>query len=106
MRCYLSFSDREVFEGVTPPEGMPSSLVEGAEPPSVMTVPAIISQEQTIKETPEKPVMERKCHKFARWEKVLHPSWPVVVAGQAPLTHQEGWSGLMHLWPITTSLQM
>ena len=30
MKCYLSFSDREVLEGVTPPEGMPSSPVEGA----------------------------------------------------------------------------
>ena len=31
MKCYLSFSDREVFEGVTPPEGMPSGPFEGTE---------------------------------------------------------------------------
>ena len=84
MKCYLSFSDREVFEGVTPPEGMPSSLVEEAEPPRVMTAPAITSQEQAVKETLQKPVKERKCPKFPRWEKVMHTSWPAVVAGQPP----------------------
>ena len=84
MKCYLSFSDREVFEGVTPLEGMPSSPVEGAESPSMMTVPTATSQEQPVKETPQKPVKERKCPKFPGWEKVLHPSQPVVVAGQPP----------------------
>ena len=84
MKCYLSFSDREVFEGVTPLEGMPSSRFQGAESPSVMIVPAATSQEQPVKETPQKPVKERKCPKFPRWEKVLHPSQPVVVAGQPP----------------------
>ena len=84
MKYYLSFLDREVLEGVTPPEGMPSSPVEEAEPPSVMTVPAATSQEQAVKETPLKPVKERKCPKFPRWEKVLHPSQPVVVAGKPP----------------------
>ena len=82
MKCYLYFSDREVFEGVTPLEGMPSSPFERAESPSVMTVPTATSQEQPVKETLLKPVKERKCPKFPRWEKVLHPSQPVVVAGQ------------------------
>ena len=52
MKCYLSFSDREVFEGVTPLEGMPSGPFEGAESPSVMTVPSATSQEQHVKEIP------------------------------------------------------
>ena len=84
MKCYLPFSDREVFEGVTPPEGMPSGPFEGAESPSVMTVPAATSQEQPVKETLQKPVKERKFPKFPGWEKVMHPSQPVVVAGQPP----------------------
>ena len=49
-----------------------------------MTVPAATSQEHAVKETLQKPVRERKCPKFPRWEKVLHPSQPVVVAGQLP----------------------
>ena len=64
MKCCFSFLDREVFEGVTPPEGMPSCLVEEAEPPSMTTAPAATSQEQAVKKTPQKPVKERKCPKF------------------------------------------
>ena len=52
MKCYLSFSDKEVFEGVTPPEGMPSSPFKGVESPSVMTVSSATSQEWPVKETP------------------------------------------------------
>ena len=84
MSCYLSFSDKEVFEVVTPLEGMPSSLVEEAEPHSMTTIPTITSKEQAAKETSQKPAKERKCPKFPRWEKVLHPSQPVVVTGQLP----------------------
>ena len=47
----------------------------------MMTVPAATSQEQAVKETLQKPAREKKCTKFPRWEKVLHPSQPVVVAG-------------------------
>ena len=73
MKCYLSFSDREVFEGVAPPEEMPSGLFEGAESPSVMTVPTATSWEQPVKETPHKLAKERKCPKFPRWEKSPAP---------------------------------
>ena len=84
MRCYLSFTDQEVFEGVTPLEGMPTGLVEESQPPSETATPVIAPKELTAKETPQKPAKERKCPKFPRWEKVLHPSWPVAVAGQPP----------------------
>ena len=30
------------------------------------------------------PVPERRALKFARWEKVLHPSWLVVATGDIP----------------------
>ena len=51
MRCYLSFTDKEVFEGVPPPEGMPTSLVEEFQPPSEMATPVIMPKESTAKET-------------------------------------------------------
>ena len=82
MDCYLSFSDKEVFEDVTPLEGMPTSPVEEAEPHSMMAIPTITSKEQAAKETSQKLAKERKCPKFPGWEKVLHPSQPVVVVGQ------------------------
>ena len=84
MKCYLSFLEKEVFEGVTPLEGMPISPVEEAELHSMMPVPSTTSQEQAVKETPQKLVKERKCPKFPRWEKVLYPSQPMVVAWQPP----------------------
>ena len=66
MRCYLSFSDKEVFEGVTPLEGMPTSPVEEAKPHSMMAIPTVTSKEQAVKETSQKLVKERKCPKFPR----------------------------------------
>ena len=81
MSCYLSFSDKEVFEGITPLEGMPTTVVKEAEPHIPMSIPTATSKEQAAKETPLNPAKERKCPKFPGWEKVLHPSWPVAVAG-------------------------
>ena len=105
MKCYLSFSDREVFEGVTPLEGMSSSPVEGAKPTSMMTVPATTSQEQAVKETPQKPVKERKCPKFLRWEKCCNHASLLWLQGSS-LACQKAQSSLIHLWPIATSLQI
>ena len=82
MRCYLSFSDKEVFEGLTPPKEVSANLAEEAEPHSATTVPAIAPKEQATREASQGPAMERKSPKFPGWEKVLHPSCPVVAAGQ------------------------
>ena len=73
MSCYLSLLDKEVFEGVTPPEGMPTSPVEEAKPHSMMTIPAIASKEQAAKETSQKLAKERKFPKFAGWDKSAAP---------------------------------
>ena len=48
------------------------------------TMPAVASKEQAARKTSQEPVEERKSPKFPRWEKVLHPSQPVVVSGQLP----------------------
>ena len=84
MSHYLSFSDKEVFEGLTPLEGTSTTLVEEAEPHIPMAIPTTASKEKAAKEASLKPAKERKCTNFPGWEKVLHPSWPVVVAGQPP----------------------
>ena len=93
MSCYLSFLDKEVFEGVTPLEGMPTTLVEEAKPHIPTAIPTTASKKQAAMEASLKPAKERKCPKFPRWEKVLHPSWPVVVAGQPPcLSRSPEWT--------------
>ena len=84
MRCHLSFSDKEVFEGVTPLEEMSTDPAEEAEPHSVITMLAIAPKEQATGKASQEPAMERKSPKFPSWEKVLYPSQPVVAAGQLP----------------------
>ena len=66
MRCYLSFTDHEVFEGVTPLEGMPTGPTEESQPPSEATTPVATPKESTTKETPWELTKERKCPKFPR----------------------------------------
>ena len=84
IRFYLSFTDQEVFEGVTPPEGMPTGLTEESQLPNETARTVTTPKESTTKETPQELTKERKCPKFPRWEKVLHPSQPVAVVGQPP----------------------
>ena len=84
MSCYLSFLDKEVFKGVTALEGMPTSLTEEAKSHSMTALPAIAPKEQVARKTSQELAKERKSPKFPRWEKVLHPTWPVVVTGQLP----------------------
>ena len=92
MRCYLSFSDKEVFEGVTPLEEMSTNPAEKAKPHSMATMPAIVPGMQATTKAVEEPAVERKCPKFPSWEKVLHPSRPVVAAGQIPHPSESlGW---------------
>ena len=96
MRCYLSFLGKEVFKGVTPLEEMSSNLAEEAEPHSTTAMPAIASKEQVGRKTFQEPAEERKSPKFSRWEKVLHPSQPVVVTGKLPCPSRSlGWTYLL-----------
>ena len=69
MRWYLSFTDMDVFWG----EALPEEEEESLQTPGTTNFPEAPCM-------PE-PVPERRAPKFAGWEKVLHPSQPVVAAG-------------------------
>ena len=85
MRCYLSFSDEEVFKGVVPPEETSTILTKEANPQSAETTPASTpKKEATVGMAKEPAAEERPPNKFLGWEKVLHPSQPMVAAGQIP----------------------
>ena len=72
MKCYLSFSDKDVFKGVALPE-------------STQPIPAGTPvKEATMDMTMEPTAEKRPLNKFPGWEKVLHPSRPVVPTGQIP----------------------
>ena len=81
MRCYLSFSDEEFFEGVTPLEEISASPDKKAEPHSMATMPAIAPEVQDTTKAAGEPAAGRKSPKLPSWEKVLHPSQPVVAVG-------------------------
>ena len=67
---YLSFSDEEVFQGVTLPK-----KEEGQSPKTALA---------DVPKAPHAPRSARKrgSLKFLGWEKTLHPSQPVVAAGE------------------------
>ena len=69
IKYYLSFSNEEVFQGVALPK-------EDDQSPE--TTPANVPKTTCAPEL----VMERRHPKFLGWEKILHPSQPVVTAGE------------------------
>ena len=84
MRCYLSFTDHKVFEGVTPLEETIPNPVEESHLASEMDTIVNVPKESATREAPLELAQERKCPKFHGWEKVLHPSQLVAVVGKAP----------------------
>ena len=81
---YLSFTDEEVFRGVDLPEKEES----GPMVPATANITPVANIPGTTK-VPEaqpipKPMLEKKAPMYAGWEKVLHPSWPVLVTREIP----------------------
>ena len=72
---YLSFTDEEVFQGVELPQEERSSL-------SVPTAPTADAPGNI--DTPDMPPVSEAAPKYARWNMVIHPSRPVVAAGETP----------------------
>ena len=72
MKWYLSFTDEEVFQGVAFPKK--------EEDESPKNLSANIPKAPSVPES----TPERRGPKFLGWEKVLHPSQPVVAAREIP----------------------
>ena len=81
MKCYLSFSDKDMFNGIALQEETPITPPEEVTPQSTQPVPASIPMK---KATMEPAAKKRPLNQFPGWEKVLHPSRPVVAAREAP----------------------
>ena len=76
--------DQEVLEGVIPlGETIPDPVGE-SHPASKTDTMVNVPKKSAARETPLELAQERKSPKFPRWEKVLHPSWPVAVVGKPP----------------------
>ena len=103
MGCYLSFLDKEVFEGTTPLQRMPITLVKEAEPHSMMAIPTITSKSKL----PRRPLRN-----WPRRGSILNSldgkkyytcpnPWGLL---DSPLACQEAWSRLICLWSTVISL--
>ena len=73
VRWYLSFTDKEVFKGVALPE---EEEEESPQTPGLANLP----EAPCVLE----PGPETRAQKFAGWERVLHPSQPVVATRGIP----------------------
>ena len=84
MRCYLFFLDEEVFKGMVPLEETSATPTEEANPQSAGTTPAGTPEEEATVGVTRESAAGRRSPKLPGWEKVLHPSQPVVAARQIP----------------------
>ena len=84
MRCYLSFTDHEVFKGIIPPEETIPDPVEESHLANKTDMTVNVPKKSAKRETLLELAQESKCPKFPRWEKVLHPSQLVAVVGKPP----------------------
>ena len=70
VKWYLSFSDEEVFQGVVLPKKEEDQIPK--------TLSANVPKASCVPES----AMNRRSPKFLGWEKILHPSQPVVATGE------------------------
>ena len=73
VKWYLSFTNEEVFQGVALPKKEEEESLKTLSATDVPKVHCAL-----------KPAPEERAPKFMGWEKVLHPSQPVVATGEIP----------------------
>ena len=85
MECYLSFSNEDMFKGIAPPEETSVIPPEEVTPQCAQPTPDGAPMKEAVVDTTVEPAAEKRPpNKFPDWEKVLHPSRPVVATGQIP----------------------
>ena len=96
MKCYISFSDEDVFSGIALLEESPTTPPEEASPvgaqPTLADSPI---KEVTVDVTLEPTAEKKPPNQFPGWKKVLHPSRQVVAIGQIPPYREAQSEGLI-----------
>ena len=84
-KCYVSFSEEDVFSGVSLPEEPSITQSKEAAPKSAQPMqPNSPVKEAVTKVTKEPAKKEQPQNQFPGWKEVIHPSRLVAVAGQIP----------------------
>ena len=73
VKWYLTFTNEEVFQGVSVPEAYEEKGLMTPSPTNVPKTPPILE-----------PQPKEQTAKFIGWDKVLHPFWPVIATGETP----------------------
>ena len=85
MKCYVSFTDEDIFSGMALPEESLVTQPKEATPESAQPTQTDFPVKEAIAEVTKEPTREEKpLNQFPGWKEVLHPSRPVVAAGQMP----------------------
>ena len=85
MKCYVSFTNEDVFSGMALTEESPITQPKEATPESAQPTQANSPVKGATAEVTKEPTRKEKPpNQFPSWEKVLHPSRPVAAAGQIP----------------------
>ena len=85
MKCYVSFSDEDIFRCVALPEEPPVTQSKEAAPKSAQPAQADSPvKEAVVKVTKESTKREKLPNQFPGWKEVIHLSRPVVATGQIP----------------------
>ena len=85
MKCCISFSDEDVFNGIALPEETPIIPPKEATPKNTqLTLANLPVKEATMDMTMEPTAEKKPPNKFPGWKKVLHLSRPIVDTGQIP----------------------
>ena len=88
MKCYISFTDEDIFSGMSLPEESPVTQPKEDTPESTQPTQANSPVKEAIAEVTKEPTREEKpLNWYPGWEDVLHPSRLAVAAGQmSPLS--------------------
>ena len=83
MKCYVSFTDEDVFSGMALLEESPITQPNEATPEGAQPAQADSPVKEATTDATMEPTREKKPPNwFPGWVKVLHPSRPVVAARQ------------------------
>ena len=85
VKCYVSFTDKDIFSGMALPEEPSITKPKESAPESAQLTQAYSPVKEAIAKVTEEPTKKEKPpNQFPGWKEVVHPSRLVVAAGQIP----------------------
>ena len=98
MKCYVSFSDKDIFSGMALPKEPSITQSKEAAPESAQPMQTNSPVEEAVMKVTEEPTKKKQPqNQFPGWKEVIHPSRPVVATGQIPPVSQ-GSKQRPHSW--------